>query len=149
MSRPTNKTRVLFLCTGNSCRSQMAEGLLRELAGDQYEASSAGVSPTQVNAMAVRVMAEVAVDISGQRSKSVDDMTGREFDYVITVCDKAREACPIFSSAGRQLHWGFEDPAQAVGTEEERLHAFRKVRDAISERLRHFIGTPSIQSSRS
>ena len=146
MSTQTGKTRVLFLCTGNSCRSQMAEGLLRELAGNDFEISSAGISPTRVNPMAVRVMAEAAVDITSQRSKSVDEMIGKEFDYVITVCDNAREACPVFPAAAKQLHWSFEDPAEATGTEEERVAVFRHVRDAISERLGDFVGTMRGQS---
>ena len=104
MSAQTGETRVLFLCTGNSCRSQMAEGLLRELAGNDFVVSSAGVSPTPLNPLAVRVMAEAAIDIASQRSKSVDEMTGRRFEYVITVCDNAREACPVFPSATKQLH---------------------------------------------
>lgn len=146
MSPQTDKTRVLFLCTGNSCRSQMAEGFLREFAGDEFEVSSAGISPTRVNGLAVRVMAEVAVDITRQRSKSIDEMNGQQFDCVITVCDNAREACPVFPTAAEQLHWSFEDPAEATGTEEERLRAFRNVRDAISQRLRTFLRTRRIQA---
>ena len=146
MSAQAAKTRVLFLCTGNSCRSQMAEGFLREFAGDEFEAASAGTSPTRVNPMAVRVMAEVAIDIASQRSKSVEEMTGRQFDYVITVCDNAREACPVFPAAARQLHWSFDDPAEATGTEEARVSVFRRVRDAISERLNDFVRTIRSQS---
>jgi arsenate reductase len=138
MSAQTKKKRVLFLCTGNSCRSQMAEGLLRELAGHEFDAASAGTNPTRINPMAVRVMAEAAIDISGQYSKSVDEMKGQQFDYVITVCDRAREACPVFPGDAKQLHWSFEDPAEATGTEEERLRAFRRVRDEIAERVRDF-----------
>jgi len=138
MSAQTKKKRVLFLCTGNSCRSQMAEGLLRELAGNEFDAASAGTNPTQVNPTAVRVMAEAAIDITGQHSKPVEEMIGQRFDYVITVCDRAREACPLFPGAARQLHWSFEDPAEATGTEEERLRVFRRVRDEIAERVRDF-----------
>jgi len=141
MSAQTGETRVLFLCTGNSCRSQMAEGLLRELAGNDFVVSSAGVSPTPLNPLAVRVMPEAAIDIASQRSKSVDEMTGRRFEYVITVCDNAREACPVFPSATKQLHWSFEDPAEATGTEEERVAVFRRVRDAISDRVVDFVRT--------
>jgi len=138
MSAQTKKKRVLFLCTGNSCRSQMAEALLRELAGNEFDAVSAGTNPTRINAMAVRVMAEAAIDISSQHSKSVDEMKGEKFDYVITVCDRAREACPVFPHDAQKLHWSFEDPAEATGTEEERLSVFRRVRDEIAERVRDF-----------
>jgi arsenate reductase len=138
MSAETNKKRVLFLCTGNSCRSQMAEGLLRTLAGGEFAVESAGTNPTRINPMAVRVMAEAAIDITGQYSKPVDEMMDQSFDFVITVCDRAREACPIFPGGGRQLHWSFEDPAEATGTEEDRLGVFRRVRDEIAERVRDF-----------
>jgi arsenate reductase (thioredoxin) len=138
MSAQRNKKRVLFLCTGNSCRSQMAEGLLREFAGDDFDVESAGTNPTRINPMAVCVMAEAAIDITGQSSKPVAGMMQRQFDYVITVCDRAREHCPIFPGDARQLHWSFEDPADAAGTEEERLGVFRRVRDEIAERVRQF-----------
>ena len=133
------KTRVLFLCTGNSCRSQMAEGALRELAGDRFKASSAGTTPTRINPIAVRVMAEIAIDISAQRSKSVVEMMGEHFDYVVTVCDSARESCPVFPGGATKLHWSFDDPATAQGTEEEHLDVFRQVRDEIVSRIREFI----------
>ena len=139
MSVERSKQRVLFLCTGNSCRSQMAEGFLREYGGDAFEVASAGVDPTRINSLAVRVMAEAAVDISAQYSKSVDEMTAGQFDYVITVCDRAREVCPIFPRAGRSLHWSFEDPAEATGAEEDRLIVFRRVRDEIGARVREFV----------
>lgn len=145
MSGKMPKKRALFLCTGNSCRSQMAEAFLREIAGEEFEAVSAGTNPIRVNPMAVRVMAEVAVDITGQYSKSVDEMTGQQFDYVITVCDRAREACPVFPGGVNQLHWSFEDPAEARGTEDERLVVFRLVRDEIAARVCDF--TQSIASS--
>jgi arsenate reductase len=138
MNAQANKKRVLFLCTGNSCRSQMAEGLLRELAGNEFDAASAGTNPIRINPMAVRVMAEAAIDITGQSSKSVDEMKGQQFDYVITVCDRAREACPVFPHDAKKLHWSFEDPAEATGTEGERLSVFRRVRDEIAERVRDF-----------
>jgi arsenate reductase len=141
MSAQTSKKRVLFLCTGNSCRSQMAEGLLRELAGNEFDAESAGTNLTRINPMAVRVMAEAAIDITDQYSKSVDEMKGQRFDYVITVCDRAREACPVFPHDAMKLHWSFEDPAEATGTEEERLSVFRGVRDEIANRIREFLGT--------
>lgn len=138
MNEATTKRRALFLCTGNSCRSQMAEAFLREYGGEQFEVASAGINPTRVNPMAVRVMAEVAVDITGQYSKSVDELTGQQFDYVITVCDRAREACPVFPGVVNQLHWSLEDPAEANGTEEDRLIVFRRVRDEIARRVRDF-----------
>ena len=133
------KTRVLFLCTGNSCRSQMAEGALRKIAGDRFEAASAGTSPTQINPNAVRVMAEIEIDITDQRSKSVVEMFGEQFDYVVTVCDHAREACPVFPGATRKLHWSFDDPASAEGSEEERLEVFRRVRDEIVSSIQEFV----------
>ena len=129
---------VLFLCTGNSCRSQMAEGWLRHLAGEQVQVSSAGTKPAGLNPVAVRVMREAGVDISAHHSKHIDDVKGRDFLFVITVCDAAREACPVFPGALYQLHWSFEDPASATGSEEERLQVFRRVRDEIRERVTAF-----------
>ena len=133
------RKRVLILCTGNSARSQMAEGLLRHLAGDRYEVESAGVAPTQVRPEAIVVMSEVGVDISQQHSKSVDEFMGQDFDYVITVCDNANEQCPVFPANTKRLHCSFEDPAAAHGDEESRLRAFRKARDEINEQLRRFV----------
>jgi arsenate reductase len=133
------RTRVLFLCTGNSCRSQMAEGALRELAGNRFDAASAGTSPTQINPMAVRVMAEIGIDVSEQRSKSVVEMMGERFDYVVTVCDHAREACPVFPGKATKLHSSFDDPASAEGSEEERLEVFRRVRDEVVSSIREFV----------
>ena len=134
------KTRVLFVCTGNSCRSHMSEGLLRNLAGDRYEAFSAGSKPAgYVHPLAIRAMKELGEDISRHRSKSLDEFVGQPFDYVITVCDHAREACPVFPGAAHQLHWGFDDPAHAEGTDEEKMKVFRRVRDEIENRLRRFI----------
>ena len=129
------KTKVLFLCTHNSARSQMAEGLLRHLAGDRFEVMSAGTEATQVRPLAVRAMDELGIDISDQESKTMERFLGDTFDYVITVCDDANEACPIFPGARRRLHWSFEDPAQATGSEEERLRVFQSVRDEIRERI--------------
>ncbi|MGQ9532600.1 MAG: arsenate reductase ArsC [Desulfotomaculales bacterium] len=122
--------RVLFLCTHNSCRSQMAEGWARHLKAGQIEASSAGTAPTRVHPLAVRVMAEAGVDISGQRAKSVTEFAGREFDVAVTLCDDARESCPFFP-AKKLVHRAFEDPAAATGSEEEVLAVFRRVRDEI------------------
>jgi arsenate reductase (thioredoxin) len=128
------KTRVLFLCTHNSARSQMAEGLLRDLAGDQFEVMSAGTEATHVRPLAVRAMEEIGVDISSQESKTLDRYLDQPFAYVITVCDDANEACPFFPAAQSRLHWSFEDPSKAEGTEEERLAVFRRVRDGIRDR---------------
>ena len=133
------KSRVLFLCTGNSCRSQMAEGLLRHLAGDLFDVASAGVQPAGLNPDAVATMKELGIDISGHRSKSMDEFLGQPFEWVITVCDAAREACPVFPGAASQLHWSFADPALAAGSVEERMAVFRKVRDEIVGRLREFL----------
>lgn len=131
--------RVLILCTGNSARSQMAEGLLRHLAGARLEVASAGVSPSHVRPEAIKVMQEVGIDISGHHSKSVDEFMGQEFDYVITVCDNANEQCPIFPGKTQRLHWSFDDPALAQGEEETRLGVFRRVRDEIRQRLQLFV----------
>ena len=132
-------TKVLFLCTGNSCRSQMAEGFLRACGGDAYEAHSAGTKPSAVNPLAVQVMNEAGINISGQRSKNVSEYLGKHFPVVITVCDNAKEHCPIFPGPCLREHWPFEDPAEATGSEEERLAVFRKVRDQIGERVRSFV----------
>ncbi len=130
------RSKVLFLCTHNSARSQMAEGLLRNLAGDRYEVHSAGTEATYVRPLAVRAMAELNIDISSQESKTLERYLGEHFDYVITVCDAANEACPVFPGARRRLHWSFEDPSRATGSEEERLEVFRTVRDRILERVK-------------
>lgn len=132
------KKRVLFLCTGNSCRSQMAEGWLRHIAGDRVEVCSAGTKPASLNPTAVAVMRESGIDISAHRSKHVDEFAGQDFLFVITVCDSAREACPVFPGALYQLHWSFDDPAAADGTEEEKLAVFRRVRDEIAGQVREF-----------
>jgi arsenate reductase len=132
--------RVLFLCTGNSARSQMAEGLLRHVAGDRFEVFSAGVSPTQVRPEAIEVMQELGIDISHHRSKAVDDFVGREFDYVITVCDNANEQCPVFPGRTKRIHWSFDDPAVVQGDENARLAVFRRVRDEIREEISGLLG---------
>jgi arsenate reductase len=134
-----DKTRVLFVCTHNSARSQMAESLLRQLAGDRFEAFSAGTEVTRVRPEAIQVMREIGIDISGQESKSVERFVGEPFSWVITVCDQAREVCPFFPGADDTGHWGFDDPSEAQGSEEERLAVFRRVRDEIRDRLRMFI----------
>ena len=135
----SDKKRVLILCTGNSARSQMAEGLLRHDGGEKFEVESAGVEASFVRPQAIEAMREVGIDISGHRSKSVDEFLGQEFDYVITVCDNANERCPVFPGKTERIHWGFDDPAAAQGDEAERLAVFRRVRDEIRERLRQFI----------
>ncbi len=134
--------RVLFLCTHNSARSQMAEGLLRHLAGDRFEVMSAGTEATHVRPLAIRAMGEVGVDISAQESETLGRYLREPFDHVITVCDEANEACPFFPGARERLHWSFPDPSKAQGTEEERLEVFRRVRDDIEDRIRReLIGT--------
>ncbi len=130
-----SKKRVLFLCTHNSARSQMAEGLLRSLAGDRFEAFSAGTEATHVRALALRAMGEIGIDISGQESKTLQRYLHEQFDRVITVCDDAAEACPYFSGARERLHWSFPDPSKASGSEDEQLAAYRTVRDAIKARI--------------
>jgi arsenate reductase len=132
------KKRVLILCTGNSARSQMAEGLLRHDAGDRFEVYSAGTTPSQVRPEAIAVMRELGIDISGHRSKHVDEFAGQSFDYVLTVCDNARESCPIFPAGATIIHHNFEDPAALRGTEEARLALFRRVRDEIRQYLQDF-----------
>jgi arsenate reductase len=135
------KKKVLFLCTGNSCRSQMAEGWLRHLAGERFDVASAGTHPVGLNPYAVTVMGEAGVDISHHVSKRVDPYFQERFDYVITVCDRAQETCPMFPDASSTLHWNFDDPAKATGTDEQQLIVFRKSRDEIAERIRRFITT--------
>jgi arsenate reductase len=132
-----NKKRVLILCTGNSARSQMAEGLLRHLAGDRFEVFSAGTRPVGLNPNAVNAMSELGIDFSGHRSKSVGEFAGQQFDYVITVCDKAKEACPFFPGNGKRLHHSFEDPAGAPA--EALPETFRNIRNQISNWLNEFI----------
>jgi arsenate reductase (thioredoxin) len=134
-----HKKRVLILCTGNSARSQMAEGLLRHDAGQRFEVESAGTKVSSVRPEAIAVMRELGIDISRQRSKHVDEFEGQRFDYVITVCDNARETCPVFFGAAQRLHRSFEDPpAPLAGTDEERMSVFRRVRDELRSYLRDF-----------
>ncbi len=125
------KARALFVCTHNSARSQMAEGMLRHLAGDPFDAFSAGTEATHVRPLAVEAMREAGVDISGQESETLERYLGEPFDYVVTVCDDANEACPVFPGAKERLHWSLPDPSAAKGTEEERLSVFRSVRDRV------------------
>jgi arsenate reductase len=133
------KTRVLFLCTGNSCRSQMAEGLLRARGGGRFDVASAGTKPMGLNPDAVAAMAELDIDISAQQSKHVDTFAGQHFDYVISVCDHAAESCPVFSAGTRILHWSFDDPAAAPGNAGDRCTVFRRVRDDIATRIDRFL----------
>ena len=126
--------RILILCTGNSARSQMAEGLMRE-ALPGADVFSAGTKPSFVRLEAIAVMSELGIDLSGHRSKSVDEFAGQEFDYVITVCDNANEVCPVFPGKTKRLHWPFEDPAGVIGSGPEREAAFRKIRDQIRDRI--------------
>ena len=130
---------VLFLCTGNSCRSQMAEGWLQHLAGDRFRAHSAGLLPSVVHPLAIQAMSEVEIDISGQQSKDVASFLGRHFTYIITVCDRARDSCPIFPGPSIREHWSIEDPATAEGSHDERMRVFRLTRDEIGRRIRRFI----------
>jgi arsenate reductase (thioredoxin) len=130
-----NKTRVLFLCTHNSARSQMAEGFLRAKAGDRFEVESAGTERTSVNPLAIRVMAERGIDISGHTSKVYDGLVDAPWDYVITVCDDANEGCPLFPGVHQRLHWSFPDPSRTTGSDEDRVATFRRVRDQIEAQM--------------
>ena len=132
------KKRILILCTGNSARSQMAEGLLRYDAGDRFNVESAGIRAGFVRPEAIAVMRELDIDIDSQRSKHVDEFEGRKFDYVITVCDNARESCPVFFGEAKRLHHDFDDPAALNGSEEARMLLFRRVRDELRDYLRDF-----------
>ena len=134
-------TRVLFLCTHNSARSQMAEGFLRAMAGDRFEAGSAGTEKTSVNPLAIRAMAERGIDLGAHTSKVYADVALPSGDYLITVCDDANERCPWVPGSVKRLHWSFPDPSRATGTEEERLAVFRRVRDQIQERLTDWLRT--------
>ena len=141
--------RVLFLCTHNSARSQMAEGFLRHLASDRFEVASAGTEATRVHPLAIRAMQEVGIDIRRHHSKTVDALLGDSWDYVITVCDSANERCPVFPGRTTRLHWSFDDPSGATGREDERLATFRRVRDEIQRRLTEWLGAmPPVGSPR-
>ena len=133
------KKKILVLCTGNSARSQMGEGLFRAESRGGFEVFSAGTKPSSVRPEAIAVMQEIGIDISGQRSKSVDEFSGQSIDYVVTVCDHARDSCPMFPAGTERIHWSLEDPAAVQGSEEERMGAFRRIRDQIHERVKTFI----------
>lgn len=139
--------RVLFLCTGNSARSQMAEALLRSYGGTDFEVASAGTDPKGLNPLTIEVMAEAGIDVSKQQSKSLDRFLGGSFDYIITVCDRARDNCPTFPGDNERIHWGFDDPAAATGSHEQQLAVFRRVRNEISERLRLWVAVQRKQLS--
>lgn len=139
------KTKVLFLCTGNSARSQMAEAFLRRYAGDRFEAYSAGLEPKGINPYTVRVMEEIGLSLDGHRSKPLTEYIGQvDFGYLITVCGDADEKCPFFRGMGQRLHWGFEDPAAFVGSEEETLVKFRGVQDQIDQRIRGWLAAQGV-----
>jgi len=133
------RKKVLFLCTGNSARSQIAEGLMKSMGEEQWEVKSAGILPSYVHPLAIRVMDEVGIDISKQTSKSQDQFLKEEFDYIITLCDHAAIACPNFPGQGKRIHWSIEDPTMAVGTMDERVAVFRRVRDDIRTRIENFL----------
>jgi arsenate reductase len=137
------KQQVLILCTGNSARSQMAEGLLRALAGDRFEVFSAGSKPSVVNPLAIAAMDERGIDIRSHRSKHLDEYLAQPFDYVITVCDNAAETCPLFPGPARRIHWSFPDPAAAEGSQAERLASFRQVRDDIEAQFEAWLAAPA------
>ena len=132
------KKKILVLCTGNSARSQMGEGLFRAEGRGEFEVFSAGTRPSSVRPEAITVMKEIGIDISRHQSKSVDEFVGQPFDYVVTVCDNARDTCPVFPAGTERIHWSFEDPAAIEGTEQKRLEAFRRTRDLIHERVKTF-----------
>jgi arsenate reductase (thioredoxin) len=131
--------KIIFLCTGNSCRSQMAEGFMRNMAGDRFQVVSAGVEPTQVNPYAIKVMAEVDIDISTHQSKSVNVFLNWQFDYVITVCNHARQLCPVFPGQHQHIHWDIEDPADFRGSKQDKIKFFRKIRDEIKKKCLEFL----------
>ena len=136
--------RVLFACTHNSARSQMAEGMLRAWAGDRFQASSAGTEATGLRPEAVEVMAELGIDISGQRSKTLSEFTAQSFDWYITVCDDAQESCPVLPGVPNAAHWSIEDPSRADGSPDQRRDAFRLARDQIADRLRAFLSAGEV-----
>jgi len=133
--------KVIFLCTGNSARSQMAEGLMNHLSHEEWKVQTAGIFPSYVHPLAIRVMEEIGIDISQQTSKSMNQFLNEVFDYIITLCDEAAQSCPTFPGQGKRLHWSFQDPAAAIGTIEERLAVFRRVRDEIRTKIEEFLET--------
>jgi arsenate reductase (thioredoxin) len=138
---PTAPRRILFLCTHNSARSQMAEAICRELGGEGVESASAGTEVTRVHPLALREMAERGIDLDGHRSKSIDELAGERFDCVVTVCDNARESCPVFPGAPERLHWSLPDPSAAAGGETERRLAFKRTADELTARIRSLLAS--------
>lgn len=136
---PTSPSRVLFVCTHNSARSQIAEALLQQMGGADFEVHSAGTEETRVHPLAIRVLAEHGIDWSDARSKTITKYLGQQFDYVITVCDRARETCPVFPGSTNTLHWGLDDPSEVAGTDSEKVTAFRRTKMELAGRLRSFI----------
>ncbi len=136
----TMKKKIIFICTHNSARSQMAEGLLNALYGNEYQGYSAGTKPYMVNPHAVKAMAEIGVDISGNRSKSINEFQGMKFDYVVTVCDHAKETCPFYPEGGKLMHKSFNDPSGFEGIDDDKLNAFRGIRDKIKDWLKSTFG---------
>ncbi|MEI6046186.1 MAG: arsenate reductase ArsC [Chloroflexota bacterium] len=150
MAANTGKIRVLFLCTHNQARSQMAEGLLRHLGGERYEVFSAGSLPAeQIHPLAVKAMAEIDVDISQQQTKHLDQFQDQFFDYIITTCDRIRATCPTFPNDPERIHWNLPDPAEVEGGEEERLESFQQVADLLRNRIRIFVQLPAPERLRS
>jgi arsenate reductase (thioredoxin) len=139
MKMSADPIRVLFVCTGNSARSQIAEALLTDFGGPDFAAFSAGVEPHGVNPYTVRVLAEIGIDWSQARSKSVTEYLGQPFDYVVSVCDRARQTCPVFPGDHNSMHWGLDDPAEVEGTDDFKLEAFRRTRTEVATRLRPFV----------
>jgi arsenate reductase len=135
----TERQRVLFVCTHNSARSQMAEGMLRAWGGDRFEALSAGTEATMLRPEAIAAMAEIGIDISGQASKTLEPFLGQSFSWLITVCDQARESCPTLPGVAQQAHWSIDDPSAVNGSDEERLEAFRRARDLLRDRIHTFV----------
>ena len=136
------KKRVLFVCTHNSARSQMAEGWLRQMAGDRFDAHSAGTEATQVRPLAIAAMGEVGIDISGAESKTLDRYLAEQWDYVVSVCDQAAESCPVFPGKAERLHWSLADPSTATGSEEDQLSVYRATRDRIRSNIEEFVSHP-------
>jgi arsenate reductase len=136
---PDQPIRVLFVCTGNSARSQIAEAVLGRIGGADFEVDSAGTEPKGINPLTHRILAEAGIDWTGASSKSVDEFAGQSFDYVITVCDRAKAMCPVFPGSGESLHWGLEDPAEVEGSDDERLAAFRRTYLDVTQRVRPFV----------
>lgn len=144
MKTMPEKKKALFLCSYNSCRSQMAEGILRSLYGNKYESYSAGTEPVKINPNSIKVMSEIGIDITSHRSKSIDEFKGAELDHVVTVCDSAKKTCPVFPGAIKNFHWDLKDPGEAKGSEDEILNEFRKIRDEIRKNIVRTFGQEEV-----